>query len=70
MSYSGEPNTPSKISKFVETIGVISRAFKPSLVQPHTKLKIYRTLARPVPTYGSEAWTISQMKRDTKEMRK
>jgi hypothetical protein len=48
---------PSKISKFVKTIGVIKQVFKPSLVQQHTRLNIYRTLARPVLIYGSEAWT-------------
>jgi hypothetical protein len=45
----------SKISKFVKTIGVINRVFKPSLIQQHTRLNIYRTLARPVLIYGSEA---------------
>jgi hypothetical protein len=49
---------PSKISKFVKTIRVINQVFKPSLVQQHTRLNIYRTLARPVLIYGSEAWTI------------
>jgi hypothetical protein len=49
---------PSKISKFVKTIGVIDQVFKPSLVQQHTRLNVYRTLARPVLVYGSEAWTI------------
>jgi hypothetical protein len=49
---------PSEISKFVKTIGVINQVFKPSLVQQHTRLNIYRTLARPVLIYGSEARTI------------
>jgi hypothetical protein len=49
---------PSKLSKFVQTIGVIDQVFKPSLVQEHRSLNIYRTLARPVLIYGSEAWTI------------
>jgi hypothetical protein len=49
---------PSKISKFVKTIGVVNQVFKPSVVQQHTRLNIYRTLSRPVLIYGSEAWTI------------
>jgi hypothetical protein len=49
---------PSKISKFVQIIGVVDQVFKPSLVQQHTRLNIYRTLARPVLIYGSEAWTV------------
>jgi hypothetical protein len=48
----------SKISKFVKTIGFIKHVFKPSLVQQHKRLNIYRTLATPVLIYGSEAWTI------------
>jgi hypothetical protein len=55
LSYEGEKDIPSKISKFVKTIGVINQVFKPSLVQQHTRLNIYRNLARPVLTYGSEA---------------
>jgi hypothetical protein len=45
---------PSKISKFVKKQSVC----KLSLVQKHTRLNIYRTLARSVLIYGSEAWTI------------
>jgi hypothetical protein len=58
LSYEGEKDMPSKISKFVKTIGVINQVFKPFLVQQHTRLNIYRTLARPVLIYGSEDWTI------------
>jgi hypothetical protein len=47
---------PSKISRFVQI--VINQVFKPSLVQQHSRLNIYRTLARPILLYGSEAWTI------------
>jgi hypothetical protein len=58
LSYEGEKDMPSKISKFVKTIRVINQVFKPSLVQQNTRLNIYRTLARPVLIYGSEAWTV------------
>jgi hypothetical protein len=58
LSYEGEKDMPSKISKFVKTIGVINQVFKPSFVQKHTRLNIYRTLARPELIYGSETWTI------------
>jgi hypothetical protein len=57
LSCEGEKDMPLKISKFVKTIGVINQVFKPSLVQ-HRRLNIYRTLARPVLIYGSEAWRI------------
>jgi hypothetical protein len=36
LSYEGEKDMPSKISKFVKTIGVINQHFKSSLVQQHT----------------------------------
>jgi hypothetical protein len=37
LSYEGEKDMPSEISKFVRTIGVINQVFKPSLVQQHTR---------------------------------
>jgi hypothetical protein len=58
LSYEGEKDMPSKISTFVKTIRVINQVFKPSLVQQRTRLNIYRTLARLVLIYGSEAWII------------
>ena len=41
-----------------KSMGTINRVFKPSLVQRHTRVRAYKTLARPMLTYGSEAWTI------------
>jgi hypothetical protein len=43
---------------FIYLVKLPIKVFKPSLVQQHTRLNIYRTLARPVLVYGSEAWTI------------
>jgi hypothetical protein len=61
---------PSKVSKFVKTIGVINQVFKPSLIQ-HTRLKIYRTLARLVLIYGSGPGQLErQMKKDCKQQRR
>ncbi|KAJ4435041.1 hypothetical protein ANN_23614 [Periplaneta americana] len=31
---------------------------KPSLVQKHIRIRLYNTLARPMLSYGSEAWTL------------
>jgi hypothetical protein len=42
LSCEGEKDMPSKISKFAKTIRVINQVFKPSLVQQHTRLNIYR----------------------------
>jgi len=33
--------------------------FNSSLISRNSKLQIYRTLVRPVVTYGSESWTLS-----------
>jgi len=38
-------------------MGIIKEGLKPALVQKH----LYKTLARPVLRYGSEAWTIIRM---------
>jgi hypothetical protein len=38
-------------------MGIIDQISKPSLVQKHTRIKVYKT-ARPILTYGNEAWTI------------
>jgi hypothetical protein len=39
-------------------LGFINQTFKPSLVSRHTRIRTYKTLSRPVLSYGSEAWTI------------
>jgi hypothetical protein len=41
-----------KFAYFVKVLGIINQIFKPSLVSRHTRIRIYKTLAR------SEAWTI------------
>jgi hypothetical protein len=33
--------------------------FNSSLISINSKLQIYRTLVRPVATYGSESWTLT-----------
>jgi hypothetical protein len=42
---------------------IINQIFKPSLVKKHKRIKVYKTLARPILTYGSEAWTICKSDR-------
>jgi hypothetical protein len=54
----GKLDLPGKISKYSKTMGIINNVLKPSLVQKHTCIHIYKTLARPMLCYGSEAWTI------------
>jgi hypothetical protein len=47
-----------KAANFVKVLGIINQISKPSLVSRHTRIRIYKTLARPVLSYGSGAWTI------------
>jgi hypothetical protein len=56
LSFVGELDLPGKISKYSKTMGVINNALKPSLVQKHIRIRIYKTLARRMLCYGSEAW--------------
>jgi hypothetical protein len=56
--YEGKKDLNIKSANFVKVLGIINQIFKPSLVSRHTRIRIYKTLARPVLSYGSEAWTI------------
>jgi hypothetical protein len=47
-----------KITNFLNITGIINQIFKPNLVSKYTRMKIYKILARPALTYGSELWTI------------
>jgi hypothetical protein len=58
MSYEGEKDLNIKAANFVKVLGIINQIFRPSLVSRHTKMSIYKTLARPVLSYGSDAWAI------------
>jgi hypothetical protein len=58
MSREGEKDFNTKAANFVKVLGIINQIFKPSLVSRHTIIRIYKTLARPVLSYGREAWTI------------
>jgi hypothetical protein len=58
ISYEGEKELNIKAANFIKVVGIINQIFKPSLVSRHTRIRIYMTLARPVLSYGNEAWTI------------
>jgi hypothetical protein len=47
-----------KAANFVKVLGITNQIFKPSPVSRHKRIRICKTLARPVLSYGSEAWTI------------
>jgi hypothetical protein len=59
--YEGEKDFYIKVANFVKVLGIINQIFKPSLVSRRTRICIYKTLARPVLSYGSEAWTIRRI---------
>jgi hypothetical protein len=56
--YEEEKDLNTKAANFVKVLGIINQIFKPLLHSRHTRIHIYKTLARPVLSYGSEAWTI------------
>jgi hypothetical protein len=46
------------LKKFNRALRIINRVFNPENVRKHTRLSAHKTLARPLLTYGCEAWTI------------
>jgi hypothetical protein len=58
ISYKGEKDFNIKAANYVKVLGIINRIFKLSLVSRHTRIHIYKTLARLVLSYGSKAWTV------------
>jgi hypothetical protein len=46
-SYEGEDDLNKKITNFVMIMGITDQIFKPSLVSRYTRIRIYKTLARP-----------------------
>jgi hypothetical protein len=58
ISYEGGKDLNIKAANFVKVLGIINQIFKPLLISRHTRIRIYKTLARSVLPYGSEAWAI------------
>lgn len=58
ISYHGEVDVASKITKFLRVTGLINRTLKNNLVQRETRLKVYNILAVPMLTYGCEIWAL------------
>ena len=48
-----------KIAKVNKAYYANSKLIKSKLLKENTKMKIYKTLIRPVVTYSSEAWTLT-----------
>jgi hypothetical protein len=63
ISYEKDIDISNTILNYNRAMGIINQIFKPSLAQKHTRIKVYKTLARPILTYGSEAWTIRKSDR-------
>ena len=61
LSFIEEIDIPEKIIKFNRTMGIINKVLKPSLVQRHTRTRLYKTLAQPTLCYGSEACTLRRI---------
>jgi hypothetical protein len=59
--YEGEKYLNVRITNSVKVVEIINQIFKPALVSRHTRIQIYKILARPTLFYGSEAWKIRKM---------
>jgi hypothetical protein len=57
---SEEKDIHSKITKFLQILGILNNKLKPNLKQRITRLKLYKTLALLTLLYGGEIWTIKQ----------
>jgi hypothetical protein len=53
ISYEGEKDLNIKAENFVKVLGIINQIFNSSLFSRHTRICIYKALARPVLSYGS-----------------
>jgi hypothetical protein len=60
ISYQEEKDIHSKITIFLQILGILSNTLKPNLVQKSTRLKLYKTLALPTLLYDSEIWKIKE----------
>jgi hypothetical protein len=60
ISYQEEKDIHSKITNFLQILGLLNNTLKPNVVQISTRLKLYKILALPTLLYGSEIWTIKQ----------
>jgi hypothetical protein len=58
LSFLEDLDISEKIARYNKSIGIINSVMKQSLVQKHTRMRLHKTLARPVLCYGSEAWTM------------
>jgi transposase len=58
ISYEGEKDLNIKAANLIKVLGITNQIFESSLVSRHTRICIYKILARPVLSCGSEAWTI------------
>jgi hypothetical protein len=60
ISYENEKDIPQKVTKFAQILGILTNAFKPTLVLQSSRIRVRNALALPVLLYGSEIWTLRQ----------
>lgn len=72
LTYLDERDISNKIQNYIKALRIVNQVFPVTKVQQHTRLRLYKVLARPVLSYGSEAWTIrcqDERRLTTAEMR-
>jgi hypothetical protein len=68
ISYQEEKDIHSKITIFLQILGLLNNTLKPNLIQRSTILKLYKTSVLPTLLYGSEIWTIKQASNSINEI--
>jgi hypothetical protein len=65
VTYKGQIEIEMKLEKFYTALRIIKQVFHPAKVRKHTRLSAYKTLARPVLTYGREARIVRKQDEQT-----
>jgi hypothetical protein len=58
ISYERELDIDNKLSNYFKIAGLLNNVFRPQKALKKTTLKLYNTLALPVPLYGSETGNV------------
>ncbi|XP_067138864.1 uncharacterized protein [Centruroides vittatus] len=66
IQYESENDINNQLTKFLQILRIINNTLKPHLVQKHSRLKLYKTLAIPTLLYGSKIWVLK--KKDIKRL--
>jgi hypothetical protein len=58
ISHESEKDIGEDILSYNRAVGIVNQVFEPNSGQINTGIRVYKTLARSMLIYGSEAWTV------------